>query len=151
MANSETTRVIPLNGTFRHRQSVAFDELDALWVMHHANQVKAIERAHHAFFLELLGADAFDPDRYEDLYVVVRNIDANFHIPIRGVTDIIIELKITRVREAGLSVAFSVCSVDGSLIHTSGERIICRMSARTHQPCGWTPAFRQAAEAWYAQ
>ena len=133
-------------GLFVHETATAFDELDALWVLHHSRFLKHLERAQQAWTDRILETNAFDPDRYPDLYVVVRRVDIEFLAPLRGVVPFQVRLAVDRVREAALTVRFAFRSADGTVLHARGQRTVCRLSGRTHQPCGWTAPFRERCE-----
>lgn len=134
-------------GLWVHRARAAFDELDALWVLHHARFLRHLERAQQAWFDAVMETESFDPERYPDLYVVVRRVEIDYLAPLRGVGPFQIRLKVARVREAGLTVAFAFRSDDGTVLHARGLRTVCKLSGKTHEPTGWTPLFRERYEA----
>lgn len=141
------TPLSPPAGVFVYRSQTAFDELDALWVMHHSRFLKHLERAQQALFDREMATEAFDPERYPDIYVVVKRVEIDFVVPLRGVVPFQVWLWVERVREAGLTVRFSFRSADGTTEHARGRRIVCKLSGQTHQPTGWTPEFRERYEA----
>lgn len=133
---------------FEFRSEVYFDELDALWVLHHSRYLKHLERAQQAFFQVLLGVSDFNAERDEDIYVVVRNLSVDYRVPVRTPGPVLVRYRVERVRAAGVTMAFEFWSGDGQTRHASGTRTVCKLSGRTHQPCEWTPAFREALERW---
>ncbi|GHC03877.1 acyl-CoA thioesterase [Cerasicoccus arenae] len=133
---------------FEFRSEVFFDELDALWVLHHSRYLMHLERAQQALFQQLLGVSNFDAKRDEDIYVVVRNLTVDYRVPIRNPGPVLIRYFPERVRAAGLTLGFELCSGDGSVLHSSGSRTVCKLSGKTHQPTEWTPVFREALENW---
>jgi len=135
-------------GVFTYHTQTHFDELDALWILHHSRYLKHLERAQQGFFDVLLGAKEFDPETYPDIYVLVRRVEVDFKASLRGVIPFKIELKVERVREAGLTVGFAFRSPDGATLYAAGKRVVCKMSGQTHQPTGWSAGFRDQLEHW---
>ena len=97
-----------------------------------------------------MGAEHFDPDKYPDIYVLVRRIEIDFKASLKGVIPFKIELKVERVREAGLTIDFSFCSPDGTTLYACGKRVVCKMSEKTQQPTGWSKGFREQLQKWGA-
>lgn len=140
----------PESPVFTFRAEVFFDEFDALRILHHSRYLRHLERAQQRFFQHLLGVDDFNPDRDEDIYVVVRNVKIDYRAPINQPGPVEVRYRVSRIRAAGLTMPFEIWSGDGATLHCSGQRTVCRLSGLTHQPCEWTPAFRQALELWAA-
>lgn len=138
---------MPAN-TFTFRSHIFFDELDALWVLHHSRYLHHLERAQQAFFQHLLGVGDFNADRDKDIYVVVKNITVNYLKPIRNPGEILVRYTVARIREAGLELDFEILSGDTQQVHCRGQRTVCKLSDTTHTPTGWTPKFREALVAW---
>ncbi len=137
----------PPPGLFVHRTRIWFDELDALGVLHHSRFVYHLERAQKALFASVMGVDTLDPQVAPDIYALVRNLELNYTAPIAGECEVLIALRVLRVRAAGLTVAFEFRSADGATLHCHGTRTTCRMSADTRAPAVWTPEFRARHEA----
>jgi acyl-CoA thioester hydrolase len=125
-----------------------FYEIDALWVLHHSRYLQFAERAQQALFDQLMGATEFSPEKYPDLYVVVRRVEIDYLAPLRGVTPFLIGLWGVRLREAALTVGFEFRSDDGQTLHARGERTVCKLGLSTHEPAGWSPEFRARYEPW---
>jgi acyl-CoA thioester hydrolase len=138
----------PPEGIFIYRTQTHFDELDPLNVLHHSRYLKHLERAQQAMFDHIMATESFDPERYPDLYVVVRNITIDYLHPLRSITPFLIALRVVRLREAGLTTAFSFRTPDGAKEYCRGLRTVCRLSTKTHQPCGWTALFRERHDTW---
>lgn len=127
---------------------VYFDELDALWVLHHGRYLHHLERAQQAFFQELLGVGDFNAERDEDIYVVVRNLNIEYREPVRNPGTIKIHYTVSRLREAGVEMAFQITSPAEETVYARGSRTVCKLSGKTHQPTGWSAPFREALQAW---
>lgn len=138
----------PPPGVFVHRTRIWFDELDALGVLHHSRFVYHLERAQKAMFAHILGVDTLDPALAPDVYCLVRNLELNYVAPVEGECDILIAVKVLRVRAAGMTAAFAFRSADEAVLHCHGSRTVCRMSVGTKAPAEWTPLFREKYEAW---
>ncbi len=132
---------------FRFQSHVYFDELDALGVLHHSRYLHHLERGQQAFFEHLLGVNDFNPERDEDIYVVVHNIDIRFREPIRTPGPILVHLTISRIRAGGVTMTFEITNEDQTTLYCSGSRTVCKLSGTTHTPTEWTPKMRQAMEA----
>lgn len=133
---------------FHYTTHVFFDELDALWVLHHSRYLHHLERAQQAFFQHLLGVPDFNAQRDPDIYVVVRNLNIHYRTAIRQPGEIRILYRVTRIRAAGLEMDFALRSGDGQTLHADGQRTVCKLSGEHHTPTNWTPAFQQALAAW---
>jgi len=140
----------PPPGLFVYRTRAHFYEIDALWVLHHSRYLQFVERAQQALFDELMGAKEFSPEKYPDVYVVVRRLEIDYLVSLRGVTPFMVVLWGVRLREAGLTVGFEFRSDDGTVLHARGERTVCKLGLQTHQPTGWSAEFRSKYEAWVA-
>lgn len=134
--------------TFEFRSEVYFDELDALWVLHHSRYLKHLERAQQAFFQQLLGVPDFNAARDEDIYVVVRNLEIDYKQPLRNPGPVLIRYTVSRIRAAGVTMDFAFLSGDEKTLYCAGKRTVCKLSGKTHQPTEWSPAFREALEQW---
>ena len=101
------------DGSFRFRTKTWFDQTDALGILHHSHYVLLMERAQKTFFVEVMGVDTLDPEVAPDVYVVVRDLDLHYLAPIRPECEVDVVLRVTKVRAAGLTVAFEFRSTDG--------------------------------------
>ena len=140
----------PPPGLFVHRMRIWFDELDPLGVLHHSRFVYHLERAQKAMFAHIMGVDTLDPVAAPDIYHLVRNLELNYTAPVEGECEVLVVLKVLRVRAAGLTVAFAFRSADGGTLHCHGVRTVCRMGVVTKAPEEWTPVFRERYSAWAA-
>ena len=128
---------------FVYRTRLWFDELDPLGILHHSRFVYHLERANKAMFVQLMGIDTLDPVLAPDIYALVRDLELRYVTLVTGECEIRIELRIVKLRAAGLTVAFEFRSADGTVLHARGTRTVCRMDAATKQPAAWTDGFRK--------
>jgi acyl-CoA thioester hydrolase len=138
----------PPDGVFIYRTQTHFDQLDALDVLHHSRYFLFAERAQQAFFDHVMETEAFDTERYTDLYAVVRSVDMEYLRPIDGVFTFHVALAVERLREAALTTRVGFFDASGETLYARGRRTICHLSAQTHQPSGWSPAFRERFDRW---
>lgn len=136
------------DGCFTYHTQTFFDELDAQWILHHSRQIAAVERAQQAFFDHVMDADQFDPHRFPDINVVVRRLEVDYLVPLKGVGPYKITLRVARLREAAMTTAFELRSTNGDILYTRGLRTVCKLSMKSGAPCGWTPEFRERFSIW---
>lgn len=135
-----------MSHTFTYPADVFFDEFDALGILHHTRYMIHLERAQQKFFEHLLGVDDFNPQRDEDIYVVVHELNTRFRTPLACPGAVEVCYTIERIRSSGVTMGFSIRSLETDATLCTGERTVCKLSAQTHTPAEWTPAFRQAME-----
>ncbi|MDX2109245.1 MAG: hypothetical protein SFY80_03285 [Verrucomicrobiota bacterium] len=138
----------PPPGLFVYRDQTHFDELDAQWILHHSRQIQHVERAQQKLFDTIMQTTAFDPVTYPDINVVVRKLEVEYLLPLKGVRPFAITLRILRLRECALTTAFAFHSEDGNECYTRGTRVVCKLSMKTGQPTGWTDTFRTRYSQW---
>ncbi|MEY4034323.1 MAG: hypothetical protein RL492_1517 [Verrucomicrobiota bacterium] len=69
--------------TFVVSMKTWFDQTDGLGILHHSHYVLLMERAQKTFFVATMGKDTLDPAIAPDVYVVVRNLELSYLVPIR--------------------------------------------------------------------
>lgn len=134
--------------SFTYHSHVYFDELDALGVLHHTRYLLHLERAQQKFFEHLLGVDDFNAERDEDIYVVVHSLTAKYKQALRNPGAITVHYQISKVRAGGVTMQWQVASPDAKTTFATGERTVCKLSGKTHQPTTWTEPFRKVMEAY---
>lgn len=134
-------------GIFLFEGQTYFDDMDGLWVLHHSKYLVHLEHAVMALFYESMQADGFDSDAYPDLYQVVSKVDIQYLRPIDTIGVFYIALSVERVREAALTLRFAFLDKALHTVHARGLRSCCKLSKKTHEPCGWSANFRHAYEA----
>jgi len=132
---------------FTYLSEVHFDELDALGLLHHTRYLLHLERAQQKFFEKLLGVDDFNMDRDEDIYVVVHGLEARFRQAVSIPGLIAVDYTIGRIRSGGVTMSFTIRHPEEDTVYCEGTRTLCKLSAKSHQPTPWTPAFRAALDA----
>jgi hypothetical protein len=69
--------------TFVVSMKTWFDQTDGLGILHHSHYVLLMERAQKTFFVATMGKDTLDPAIAPDVYVVVRNLELSYLVPVR--------------------------------------------------------------------
>jgi acyl-CoA thioester hydrolase len=133
--------------TFVVSMKTWFDQTDGLGILHHSHYVLLMERAQKTFFVAMMGKDTLDPAIAPDVYVVVRNLELSYLVPIRPECTVKLHLTVRKVRAAGLTVDFEFRSEDGQTLYAKASRTVCRMDGVTHQPAPWSDEFRTKHEA----
>ncbi len=126
---------------FEFASQIAFDELDMQGILHHSRHLLHVERACHAFFQAVMGAEGFRPDLFPDLHAVVRRMEIEYLRPLAGVVPITVALWVTRLRSCTMTTAFELKSRDGATVYSRGEREVCRVKAGELRPEMWSDAY----------
>jgi acyl-CoA thioester hydrolase len=124
-----------------------FDQTDGLGILHHSHYVLMMERAQKTMFVSLMGKDTLDPAIAPDVYVVVRDLQIQYLLPIKPECEVKIILRVKKVRAAGLTIDFEFRNPDSTSLYAKASRTVCRMDGRTHQPAEWSEEFRTKHEA----
>jgi acyl-CoA thioesterase FadM len=138
----------PVPGLFIYNTRSHFDELDGLNVLHHSRYLRQVERAQQAMFDHIMETDGFDPNRYVDLYAVVRRLNIEYLESIRSVVDYQVLLAVDRLGEASLTTRFAFRSRDSKTLYALGNRTVCHLNTENHRPCGWSTLFRERFARW---
>lgn len=124
-----------------------FDDLDAQWILHHSRQIRYVERAQQAWFNKIMQLDVFDPWKFPDLNVVVRRLEVDYVLPLKGVRPFVIALWPVRLRACGLTTQFEFRAAENGEVYTRGIREVCKISMKNMQdPELWTDPFASAVE-----
>ena len=124
-----------------------FDQTDGLGILHHSHYVLMMERAQKTMFVSLMGKDTLDPAIATDVYVVVRDLQIQYLLPIKPECEVKIILRVKKVRAAGLTIDFEFRNTDSTLLYAKASRTVCRMDGHSHQPAEWSDEFRAKHEA----
>ena len=119
-----------------------------LGILHHSRHLLHLERACHAFFVEVMGAPGFRPDLYPDLHAVVRKVEIEYLNPVNHVGSIEIALRVTRLRSCTMTTAFELRSTDGKTIYSRGTREVCRIKVGELRPEMWTDDYLERFGKW---
>ncbi|GAA1909892.1 hotdog domain-containing protein [Streptomyces sodiiphilus] len=132
-----------LPGRFRTVTTVAWDELDALGVLHHARFVVHAERA----FSRLLDAMGYpydpDPAVRPERHHVVAGLRLDFARPVDRPGPLRVEQRVTALGRTSMTVGFAIGTADGQAVAAEGARTVVRIDRTTRRPLPWGEEFRR--------
>lgn len=121
---------------------VFFDDLDAMGMLHNSRYLVLAERANSAFFEANGWRFQADPRLNPDQFYVVREQWIRYIEPVRGPSDIAVEMWVARLGESSATYAFRVSSADGERAHAEIRRVQVKLDPATLRPAPWTPTLR---------
>ncbi|MFP8887162.1 acyl-CoA thioesterase [Streptomyces mangrovi] len=137
-----------LPGRFRTTTEVAWDELDALGVLHHTRFAVHAERA-FSRLLDALGYP-YDPDPAvrPERHHVVAGLSLSFARPVDRPGPLLVEQRVTALGRTSLTVGFTV-TVPGArgAVAAEGTRTAVHIDRATRRPRTWNEEFRQRLRA----
>ena len=116
--------------TFRHAQRVYWDDTDGGGVVYHGSYVRMLDRA-RAEWLHALGIGQ-QALRADDIVLAVRAMELDFRKPARLDDALDIDVRLTELRPASLTVAQELSRAGEGLV-TARVRIAC-LQASTFRP-----------------
>jgi acyl-CoA thioester hydrolase len=134
--------VVDARPGFVWRARVHFDELDPMGMLHNGRYALLLERASSAFFEANGWRWERDPALNPDAHHVVREQTVWYLAPIRGTTDVVVEMWVERLGATSAAHAFEIRSADGALVHATARRVVVKLDPLTFQPVPWTPRLR---------
>jgi len=93
-----------------YSSKIYYDDTDAGGVVYYANYLKLCERAKQEFFLKH-GCDLFKL-HFENIYLVVKEVKANYIKSILLGEDVDVSVVINKIRKASLSLHFDILCKD---------------------------------------
>ncbi|MFH0244975.1 acyl-CoA thioesterase [Streptomyces sp. HK10] len=140
-----------LPGRFRTTTEVAWDELDALGVLHHTRFAVHAERA-FSRLLDALGYP-YDPDPAvrPERHHVVAGLSLSFARPVDRPGPLLVEQRVAALGRTSLTVDFTV-TVPGTrgAVAAEGARTAVHIDRATRRPLAWGEEFRQRLRALFA-
>ena len=125
---------------FSTRANVHFDDLDALGMMYHGRYPALVDRA----CIDCCAGRGF-PLGHEDMLVVFRAFDIQFHEPIRTAGPVEIEFRSTRTSRSTHTFTFVVKR--GDVLHATGSRTFTKIDPATGRSKPWTDEVRAVFQA----
>jgi acyl-CoA thioesterase FadM len=135
-----------LPGHFYFETETYYDQLDGQMILHHPRYFVFIERAQQAWMETILGAPRFDWRNFPDMYLVVRQLEAEYLVPVEGVCDITVVLWPERIRAAKLEMGFEIRSRDLETVYCRGRRVNCKVDRASHKLVFWTEGFIESTK-----
>jgi acyl-CoA thioester hydrolase len=124
--------------TFISKQTVYWDMLDLLGVLHNARYVVMFERARFDFWSNLgVGPEA---PGFDWPYVVARN-EVNYKSAIRTEQEVAVTVRIQQIRNSSVTFEHSVVDEHG-VVSADGTTTLVRVDAETYRPVSWSDRFR---------
>jgi acyl-CoA thioester hydrolase len=122
---------------------VFFDELDAMGMLHNSRYALLLERTSSAFFESNGWRWDLDPAKNPDAHHVVVEQSIRYLTPIRGTTEVAVDMWVERLGRTSAAYGFEVRSVDSTVTHARAQRITVKLDPVTFQPVEWTPRLRR--------
>ena len=120
------------------RQTVHFDMLDALHMLHNAQYLVLFERARLEFWkAHLLDADG---KHHDWPYHVARN-EVNYRAAVYAPQPVTVSVAVERVGNSSLAFVQELRAEDGSLA-ADARAVLVRVGHDTRRPIPWSDAFR---------
>ena len=133
--------VIPSRPTFIYHSFVHADELDALQLLHNSRFIVHVERATVAFCRTLGAPWGGSVDENPDQFQMVREVQAKFAAPFRGMGEMVIHIWVERLGESSCVYGFVCTSAEGKVVYARGTRTIVKLDAASLEPTPWSEAF----------
>lgn len=131
----------PLNSNrtpFISRQTIYFDMLDMLGVLHNSRYLLLFERARFDFW-QANGLSIGSPG-LDWPYYVVRN-EINYRAPITRLQEVTVTLRVAELGRSSVTLAHEVFQDDGSLA-AEGNTTLVRVDPETGRSTPWSEGFR---------
>lgn len=140
-SGADDQEAIPSRPTFIYRSAVHADELDSLHLLRSARFIVHVERAIIAFCRTLGTPWGVRLDENPDQFHMVRDVQAKFTAPFRGVGDMVIHIWVERLGESSCIYGFLCTSVEGKQIYARGTRTVVKLDPTSLEPAPWSESF----------
>ena len=127
---------------FRSVQSVYFDDLDALNILHNVRFLLFMERARGELFNTLGFRWQDDLQVNPDKWHVVAHHDVRYLSPVRGEGEVCVTVTPIHLGTSSCTLHATVQSLDGAIRFAEGTTRIVRLDPSTNRPCPWSARFR---------
>jgi acyl-CoA thioester hydrolase len=124
---------------FTSRQTVYWDMLDLMSILHNAAFPLLFERARTEFWRSLGYTGYGDPD-FDWPYVVARN-EVNYRAPIERDEEIEVTVFVEAMGRTSLTIGHEVTRKDGA-VAADGRTILVRIDLESRKPIEWTDRLR---------
>ena len=133
--------VIPSRPTFIYRSFVHTDELDSLQLLRNSRFIVHVERATIAFCRTLGALWGVSVDENPDQFQMVREVQAKFAAPFRGMGEMMIHIWVERLGESSCVYGFICTSVEGKVVYARGTRAVVKLDPASLEPTSWSETF----------
>jgi acyl-CoA thioester hydrolase len=131
-----------LSEPFVFRTPIYFDDLDPTQRLHNARYAVFMERATQAFYRSAGRRWGLEHEQKPDQYQVVRELHLEFHAAFRGVADLRVEMRVTKLGRSSCVYAFRFTDEEGAVVYAEGRRSVVKIDPATGHPVAWTEGFR---------
>jgi acyl-CoA thioester hydrolase len=128
---------------YASRQTVYWDMLDLMGILHNAAYPLLFERARTEFW-RYLGFSGYGDPAFDWPYVVARN-EVNYRAPVERDEEIEVTVVVESIGRTSLTIGHQVLRADGA-VSADGRTVLVRIDPATRQPIEWTEDFRQKLE-----
>jgi acyl-CoA thioester hydrolase len=125
---------------FVSRQTVYWDMLDLMGILHNAAYPLLFERARTEFWRSL-GYTGYGDPAFDWPYVVARN-EVNYRAPVERDEEIEVTVFVESMGQTSLTIGHQVLRADGT-VSADGRTVLVRIDPQTKQPTSWTDSLRQ--------
>lgn len=125
---------------FTSHQTVYWDMLDLMGILHNTAYPMLFERARTEFWRSL-GYGGYGDPAFDWPYVVARN-EVNYRAPIEKDEEIDVTVFVESIGRTSITIGHEVIRADGAL-SADGRTILVRIDPATKQPIPWTDSLRQ--------
>ena len=132
---------------FTSRQTVYWDMLDLMGILHNAAYPLLFERARTEFWRSL-GYGGYGDPEFDWPYVVARN-EVNYRVPIQKDEVIDVTVFVEAIGRTSLTMGHEVLRADG-VISADGRTVIVRIDPDTNEPIPWTDELRQKLQQYFS-
>jgi acyl-CoA thioester hydrolase len=134
---------MPVKAKFVSRQTVYWDQLDLMGILHNAAYPLLFERARTEFWRSL-GFGGYGDPNFDWPYVVARN-EVNYKSPIHRDEEVEVTVFVESIGRTSLTIGHEVIRAGGEL-SADGKTVLVRIDPATNQPIPWTDSLRQLLE-----
>ena len=125
---------------FKSRQTIYWDMLDLMGIVHNAAYVLLFERARSEFWLSL-GYGPYGDPAFDWPYVVARN-EVNYRSPIERGEHVEVTVFVESIGRTSMTIGHEVFRQDG-ILSADGRTVLVRIGPVTKKPIPWTDSLRQ--------
>lgn len=128
------------------RQSVHYDDLDAMGMLHNARYPVLVERAISDFWSRHGVTMRDGRPSHPDGAIAVREMSVSYLSPVRESGAVEIRIWVERLGNTSATYRFAVVSLDGHTVHAEGHRVVIKIDLADGRPSPWSPQYTAVVE-----
>ena len=126
-------------------QSVYFDDLDALQILHNSRYVLLFERTIGSFWVQTMGwKGVLDASTNPDRYHLVRTNQIEYLRPVTTTGEVRVRVWIAALGRTSLTFAMRILPMDEDVDFARGTRVLVCVDPVTRRPSPWSEELRRA-------